>query len=347
MRIVRPITPGGWLAIMLAAVLAAIAVRAFNPWLLLVAFALFIPVVLSQLMRPDLKSVSVAFRSPERLVMGEPAEQVLTVRNDGRRLLPGFAVLHHCRGLAPIQLAVPPLGPGDQVELTFPRLPVQRGRTDSHDIHLHALAPFGMAFHHRCIRGKAEIVVHPERVPTVEIDSGRLSLEDAAGARLLPAGSEPHGLREWRQGDDRRHVNWRATARQAALGQPDKLIVVVQEPEVEARLVLVVTGSVQDEDWEELVSLAAWSACEAVGSHADVTLMAPGVPAWSGTDVQQILDWFSGLDSSRLEQPADEVDEVDGAEFEELVRAQRAAGVVVVEASTRPFGLHRMYGGAG
>ncbi len=75
--------------------------------------------------------------------------------------------------------------------------------------------------------------------------------------------------------------------------------------------------------------------------------MAPGVPAWSGTDVQQILDWFSGLDSSRLEQPADEVDEVDGAEFEELVRAQRAAGVVVVEASTRPFGLHRMYGGAG
>lgn len=335
MRLLRPITPGGWLAIMLAAVLAAIAVRALNPWLLLVAFALFVPVVLSQFIRPDLESVSVAFRSPQRLTVDVPAEQVLTVRNDGRRILPGFSVQHDCPGLEQIHLAAPPLAPGDQVHLTFPRLPVRRGRSETHDVHLFTLAPFGMAAHSRHIQGHAEIVVHPARVAAVDIESGRLSLEDAVGARLLPPSSEPHGLREWRHGDDRRHVNWRATARQAAMGQPDRLIVVVQEPEVESRLVLVVTGSTEDDDWEDLVSLAAWSACAAVGDHADVTLLAPGVPAWTGTDEQQILDWFSALgDSSQESEP------VDGTLFQESVQAQAAAGVVVVEASTRPFGLH-------
>ncbi|GAB3241329.1 DUF58 domain-containing protein [Kineosporia babensis] len=339
MGILRPITPGGWLAIMLAAVLAAIAVRALNPWLLLVAFALFVPVVLSQVMRPDLKSVSVAFRSPERMVVDEPVEQLLTVRNDGKRLLPGFAILHECKGLAPIHLAVPPLAPGDHVRLAFPRRPVHRGQAEIHEVHLYALAPFGMASHSRRIRGRAEIVVHPARVPGVELESGRRSIEDAVGARLLPPGSEPHGLREWRHGDERRHVNWRATARQAALGQPGRLIVVVQEPEVEVRLVLAITGSPQDEDWEELLALAAWSACAAVASHADVTLLAPGVPAWTGTDEQLILDWFSSLNSANAEPP----DEAAIREFREAVQtARRAPGKVVVEASTIPFGLQRI-----
>lgn len=342
MRLLRPITPGGWLAIMLASVLAAIAVRALNPWLLLVAFALFVPVVLSQFIRPDLRSVSVAFRSPERLVLNEPAEQVLTVRNDGGRMLPGFSLLHECPGLEPVFLPVPPLGPGDQVELAFQRLPVRRGRTDGHIIRLHSLAPFGMASHSRRIRGHAEIVVHPGRVPATEIETARLSLEDSAGAHLLQPGSEPHGLREWRQGDDRRHVNWRATARRAGAGRPEELIVVVQEPEVESRLVLVVTGSAEDEDWEDLVSLAAWSARAAVGSHADVTLLAPGVSAWTGTDEEQILDWFSSLGDAAPE----DADQVDGAEFEEDVRSRTTPGVIVVEASTRPFGLHRVSGGA-
>ncbi|GLY26936.1 DUF58 domain-containing protein [Kineosporia sp. NBRC 101731] len=338
-RLVRSITPGGWLAIMLAAVLAAIAIRALNPWLLLVACALAVPALVSQFFRPDLRSVSVAFRSPERMVVGEPVEQVLSVRNDGRNSTPGLGVVHTCAGLAPVTLAVPPLPPGGQVEFTLSRTPVHRGHTEIHEIRLWTTAPFGMAGHARRIRREAEFVVHPARVPALEIGAGRFSIEDAVGARLSQPGTEPHGLREWRHGDDRRHVNWRATARQP---RPEQLIVVVPEPEVESRLVLVVTGSAQDDDWEDLVSLAAWSACAAVGSHAEVTLLAPGVTEWTGTDEQQILDWFAGLGA----EPDPGAPIVDGEEFHADVHARESAGVVVVVATTQPFGLHLMAGPA-
>ena len=59
---------------MLASVLAAIAVRALNPWLFLVACALAAPVVLAQFLRPDLNAVSVAFRSPEKMTVGDAVE---------------------------------------------------------------------------------------------------------------------------------------------------------------------------------------------------------------------------------------------------------------------------------
>ena len=349
-RLLRPITPGGWLAIMLASVLAAIAVRAFNPWLLLVACALAAPVLLAQFLRPDLNAVSVAFRSPERLVVGDPVEQVVTIRNDGHRSLPGLGVFHLCPGLSPVVLSVPPLAPGAQAEFTFERRVLRRGRAERHEIRLGTVAPFGMAHHTRRIRASAEIVIHPARVPPAELAGGRLSLEDAFGERLLPAGSEPHGLREWRHGDGRRQVNWRATARRP---RPEQLIVVVPEPEVEARLMLVVTGAAEDEDWEDLVALAAWSACAAVGSHADVTLLAPGVPPWTGTDEQQILDWFSGLKSADdvISGEPDDPEgvaaaQVDVAEFQAAVRSRLVPGVIAVEATTRPFGLHQVPAGA-
>ncbi|MBT0771322.1 DUF58 domain-containing protein [Kineosporia sp. J2-2] len=342
-RLLRPITPGGWLAIMLASVLAAIAVRAFNPWLLLVACALASPVLLAQFLRPDLRSVSVSFRSPRRLVAGDQAEQVLTVRNDGPRSLPGLGVLHLCPGLAPIAFSVPPLASGCQAEFVFDRRAVRRGRAVGHEIRLGTTAPFGMAHHTRRIRVQAELVVHPARVPAVEIASGHLTPEDAGGARAVQPGSEPHALREWRHGDDLRHVNWRATARRPL---PEQLIVVVPEPEVETSLMLVVTGAAEDEDWEDLVRLAAWSACAAAGTHADVTLLAPGVPAWTGTDELEILDWFSTLtgEGSAPDETASP-DGVDVAEFQHDVRTRSGPGVIVVEATTRPFGLHQVPAG--
>lgn len=334
-----PVTAGGWLAVMLAAVLAAIAIRALNPWLLLIACALAAPVLLAQVLRPDLGAVSVAFRSPERMVVGEATRQRLTVRNEGSRTLPGLWVSHLCPGLVPVTLPVPPLAPGCRADLDFVRAATYRGHAHTHEIRLDTSAPFGMALHSRRILRKAWILVQPARVPPGEIATGRLSVEDTAGARPDRPGSEPHGLREWRHGDDHRQVNWRASARQAS---PDRLIVAIPEPEVESRLLLVVTGSAEDPDWEALVSLAAWSACAAAGTHIDVTLLAPGVPAWTGTDPDRILDWFSGLDGARTDHPPHPAVQVDGRAFEAEVLSRTVAGTVVVEASTRPFGLHRV-----
>lgn len=328
---------------MLAAVLAAIAVRAFNPWLLLVACALAAPVALSQVLRPDLDAVTVAFRSPERLVVGEDSGQLLTVRNEGSRSLPGLWISHLCPGLAPVSLPVPPLAPGCRVDLEFDRAGSVRGQSHSHQIRLDTGAPFGMVLHSRQIQRYARIVVHPARVDPLEVAGGRLSSEDTSGARPNRPGGEPHGLREWRHGDDHRRVNWRATARQA---EAHRLIVVVPEPEVQARLVLVVTGSVQDPDWEDLVGLAAWTTCAALRTHADVTLLAPGVTPWTGTDHDAVLDWFAGLGGSLDPGPVHLAGQVDPVEFREQVRARAAAGSVVVEACTRPFGLHPVNGAA-
>ncbi len=281
-------TSAGALSLLLAALLALIGLRAANAWLLLIGCALFAPVVISQLIRPDLSTVSVCFRGLERVGLGQTSEQVFHVHNRGRRSTPALGLNHRHPAFEPIALGVPGLAPGERAELTVHRRAVARGITDEHEVELASTAPMGLSLHRRRIRITARISVHP--APAAAADLSVAGAGDQAGGRAGRVGTEPHALREWQHGDPLRQVHWRATARH------DRLTVVIPEAGPHFRIALVVAGQGEHPDWEALLSGAAWTAVAVAGAgHGPIRLSATGVNAYRGEDPEAVLDWFAGL----------------------------------------------------
>ncbi len=263
-----------------------ISIRGANPWVLVIGAGLAAGPVLSQLFRPDLASVSICFRAPERVGLGETSEQLFHVHNRGRRATPELRLTHEVAGFPALALAVPVLAPGQRADLTVPRPAIARGVAGEHRLGLRTSAPFGMAVHHRELVVQTRMVVHPRRVPVPAV-LGTVRGERVSG-RSAREGSEPHALAEWRRGDGLRQVHWRASARH------DRLMVVVPEATVQSRLALVVGGIPHDSRWEDLLATAAWTAVTAA-SQGPVRLLAGGVPEYEGDDAGAVLDWFAGL----------------------------------------------------
>jgi uncharacterized protein (DUF58 family) len=290
-RLLAAPTAGGALTLMLGTVLTMIGLRAVNPWLLLVGGSLLTPVVLSQLLRPDLASVSICFSSPGRMVSGEWVEQTLHAHNRGRRSIPPFRLQHSHQGFHPVVVAVPALAPGEAAEVHVRRLAVRRGISVPHLMVLWSTAPFGMATHLRRFTTASRIVVQPAAGPVSALPAGPVGVR--TGGSPARTGDDAHELREWRPGDALRQVHWRASARH------DRLIVVIPESPVGARLALVVVGSSEDELWEELLSTAAWTVVDAVLGGRSVRVSAQGYRDCLGADADTVLDWFAGLGTVR------------------------------------------------
>lgn len=284
---VVPPTGSGALTVLLAVVLGLISLRAANPWLLLVGCALLAPVLVSQLLRPDLRSISICLRSGDRVGVGECIEQVFHAHNRGRRSSPGLRLTHAPEGFAAVTLLVPALPPGGRAELTVLRRATARGVSVIHDLQLQTVAPFGLAVHRRRLAVTARVSVHPAPVPVGAPVGGAAG--SRVGGRPARAGDDAHELREWRRGDSLRQVHWRATARH------DRLTVVIPEVTVRSRFALVVAGSPLDDDWEALLSSAAWTAVDAARRGSTVLLSAAGTPDLHGDDPGAVLDWFAAL----------------------------------------------------
>jgi uncharacterized protein (DUF58 family) len=302
--------------LLLAVPLALVSLRASNPWLLLIACALVAPMLISQLLTPDLQSLSICFHGPDRMVVGDSSEQTFHVHNRGRRSSPALHLSHSMRGFRSITLGVPALPPGGRAEMTILRPAVSRGVTLVHDLRLGTTAPFGMALHQLLLGGTARISVHPARGPVgvlPEVSRG------AGGGRPNRLGEEPHELREWRRGDSLRQVHWRATARH------DRLTVIIPENTVRTRLALVVLGP-PDGDFEALLSAAAWTAVQATRSEGILRLSAGGNPDFLGDDPVAVLDWFAALESPPATGPA----------TLEAALAWAGRGGSVLVATTRP-----------
>ncbi len=298
----------GGITLLVAIVLGLISLRASNTWLLLIACALLSPVLISQLFRPDLDSVSICFSSADRVAVGASSEQTFHVHNRGRHSSPALQLSHSAQGFAPITLAVPALPPGGSAELTIPRTALTRGVSLVHVVRLWTTAPFGMALHRRRISVVARISVHPAVGPIGVLPGVSF---DVGGGRPNRLGDEPHELREWRRGDSLRQVHWRATARH------DRLTVVIPENTVRSRLALVIQGaggaksgapgrtpSASDDEYEALLSAAAWTAVQVTRSDGTLRLSAAGSPDYLGADPGAVLDWFAALGPAATAEPA-------------------------------------------
>ena len=137
--------------------------------------------------------------------------------------------------------------------------------------------PVGLFRRHEEWTGTSTVHVHPRTVTLPSTSTGFVrDLEGAATRDLTPDDLAFHALREFRPGDERRHVHWKATARTGRL-------TVRQFEETRRSHVVVALGlartDVEDEDELELaVSAAASVALRAVRDGRDLTVVT-GPPA--------------------------------------------------------------------
>lgn len=111
----------------------------------------------------------------------------------------------------------PPLGKGRgaavEVPVTFPR----RGLYELGPAEVRAVEPFGLLRFSRGFLENTEVVVYPEihTLSRFPIQGGAVE----AGARGVRGhrGDEFAGLREYRRGDDMRHIHWKSVARTGEL----------------------------------------------------------------------------------------------------------------------------------
>jgi uncharacterized protein (DUF58 family) len=96
--------------------------------------------------------------------------------------------------------------------------PLPRGVHAIDGAWLRSSYPFGFAAARRAIRAPAAVVVYPAPADCGGARSRAEMLADLCGPSAAHHGEAgPSGLREYRVGDELRHVHWKATARRGAL----------------------------------------------------------------------------------------------------------------------------------
>lgn len=101
-----------------------------------------------------------------------------------------------------------------QVSTTAPVLFDRRGIYELGPAELYLTDPFGLVRYTRRFAELSRVTVYPRVHELSGFPLGDRSIEDAgARGRALRAGDEFFGLREYRRGDDPRHIHWKSFAR--------------------------------------------------------------------------------------------------------------------------------------
>jgi len=186
-----------------------------------------------------LPSPAVARRVPNALALGVRTEVVLRIANPTRRVMSCEIHDHHPatlegEGLPRAVL----LRPGAWTEVRYQVRPVARGETSFGRTEVRLASPLGLWQVTRHPGEQAAVRVYPNfralAKYTLLATDNRLSQIGVLQVRRRGEGTAFHQLREYRQGDPQRAVDWKATARTA------RLIAREYEEEKDQRVLLVI-----------------------------------------------------------------------------------------------------------
>lgn len=157
----------------------------------------------------------------ERICAGETLPVELEVTNGGRGLAPEWRVLAHRLPLliehTPVGGApLPPLSPGQSATGKIGLLCKRRGVYDLKGWRIETSYPFGLLSSGRVFGEPSRLLVFPSFTPLASLDvpSGRRHHPGGVALASQVADSfEFLGNREYREGDNPRDIDWRATAR--------------------------------------------------------------------------------------------------------------------------------------
>jgi len=212
-----------WLSgALVAAGLAASIAPAFAPgWLALaivVVAAAAVDAGLVQRRRPP----AALRRTPASLPLGVRHEVAVRIANDAARAITLEAYDHHPAGMEarglPQRVTVPARG---WAELRYSVKPVERGVAHFGRVEVRMVSPLGLWLRTRYVGDEADVRVYPNfaaltRFALLATDN-RLSQIGVLQRRRRGEGLDFHQLREYREGDVQRQIDWKATARTAKL----------------------------------------------------------------------------------------------------------------------------------
>ncbi len=263
------VTPAGWVTFGLGLALFVIGVLLDQVETAIVGAALLGAFLLAAVWmwgRPRLEATRVI--EPARLIDGEEARGVITVRNVGRRRSP--AVMADERfGKGRLTLRLPSLAPGvvSTTSYSLPSLP--RGRYQIGPLSVAHTDPLRLMRAGRTYSAMTSLLVHPRTFKVPPLPSGRVrDLEGLANRRVFGSGVTFHTLREYVPGDDLRLIHWRSTARTGTLMLRHN--VVTTEPQMAVFLDCCRSVYASDAAFEDAVSVAASLVEAGIASHYPV-----------------------------------------------------------------------------
>jgi uncharacterized protein (DUF58 family) len=224
------VTTGGVIFVVILIIVAFAAWNTGNN-LLFMVFSIMISTIFVSWVaaRGSLRELTVSARFPDHIFAGEPAEVILTVRNE-KRLLPSFSILVEMSGsfdrpatpgkkrrgrLRKIALGyfiyVPHRAAAEQsIEQVFSR----RGHVLVNGFELSTRFPFGFFRHRRRLSARdVDIVVYPKPEPVTDELNLLPLLTGQTPSLRRGAGQDLFLLRDYQPRDDLRHIDWKATAR--------------------------------------------------------------------------------------------------------------------------------------
>ena len=266
-------------------VLALLAVLTGNKWLMLLAYACGGLLLAALFLRPRLDDLVVSISMATRSSVGAQLDCLISVKNTGTTWSPAVHGVHRVAGVDDVRFRLDALPPGAAASMTFKRTADRRGIATDSSADLLTTAPLGLRLRTRAVGVPMRLIVHPAQVP-VELPQPRAGSDNTQWL-VSRSGTDVHGIREWRPGDEASQVHWRSSARRG------RLVVLEREIPKAGGLALVLAAAPGDEDWERVVSVGAWTGAAAVYAGRDVTLVAAvaGGAQPGPDDATTILDW--------------------------------------------------------
>lgn len=293
------VTRIGLVYILLTLLVGLAATNTGNNALYMVASAMLGALVVSGVLsRANVRGLDLSLEPPGEVFAGRPFGLRLSARHR-RGWLPRWAILVSISRQGTPRL-IPYLRRHGVARGDLPVLIERRGRHVIDAVHLASLFPFGLFRKGLRQAVRLEFLVFPQI-----FDSGPALLERAAHTGVRPSrlpgrGHELMSLREFRSGDDPRHIHWKQTARTG------ELIVIRHQAETGRRLTVVLdnaVGELEDEAraarFERLVSEAATAAVHALARGTIVELITREVHlpfAGGAAQRQRILETLALLE---------------------------------------------------
>lgn len=208
------ITPLGWTVIVVAPL--ALAVGYLLGWSeLIVAGTMGIALTLVAVAYL-IGRIRLRFRlvpPPVRVAVGDPAEARLVVDNPTARRSFG-TVVDLPVGERILPIAVPGVPPGGRVEPTIALPTDRRGRLTVGPVRTVRADPVGIVRREHQWADAAQFIVHPATIDVPSTSTGLIrDLEGQPTRDLTTSDLAFHALREYRAGDDRRHIHWKSSAK--------------------------------------------------------------------------------------------------------------------------------------
>ena len=264
------VSRSAWLLVSSAATLFGVAAFTNSVWPQLLGCVVVGLLVTSLLAVARPLRIKVTTRMPDRVTVGRPFESAIILRNVSRRTGGALVVRHSWPTSRTLVAAhatfVGRIDARGEVVVAMTRTPAARGVLSADEVRIDATAPFGLFSRTTVELVDRELLVLPAPATTETIPASA----GGYGATARRKGTDVGGVREWRSGDQVRHVQWRSAARTG------RLTVAERDHVAPGSMVLLIAGRSGDPALEDAIAKAATVCTVALRRGAPVFIAGDG-----------------------------------------------------------------------